>query len=121
MLFSGGTLMNTERCCEAMAAGQSLSPTFARRCLDFAEWMAPGAILVLMPKCPACLAAYVAIGTGVGLSLPAAANLRATLVILCIATLLWLMVRVACRRIASKTFVAAAGQPITMRREEVSR
>ncbi|MGH8708569.1 MAG: hypothetical protein ACREVD_10995 [Burkholderiales bacterium] len=29
-----------------------------------------------MPKCPACLAAYITLGTGIGLSLPAAENLR---------------------------------------------
>jgi hypothetical protein len=46
-----------------------------------------------MPKCPACLAAYVAVGTGLGLSLSAAAHLRASLLILCIALLLYLMVK----------------------------
>jgi hypothetical protein len=100
--------MNTHRCCEVAsdpcpkpftapgAHGELHSPTFTRRCLDIACWIVLGAILTLMPKCPACLAAYVAIATGVGLSLSAAIHLRASLLVLCIVLLLYPVVRRLC-------------------------
>jgi hypothetical protein len=63
-----------------------------------AAWLIPGGLLVLMPKCPVCLAAYVAAATGLGLSLPAASGLRTLLIALCCASLAFLAGRLFFRR-----------------------
>lgn len=56
--------------------------------IEAAAWLASSVALALMPKCPACLAAYVAIGTGIGLTIPTAANLRLALMAMCVVSLL---------------------------------
>src|SRR5690242_18186505 len=48
----------------------------------FLGMLFPSALLVLLPKCPACIAAYVAI-TGIGISFTAAAYLRLGILSLC--------------------------------------
>jgi hypothetical protein len=58
---------------------------------SFFKWLAPGITLVLIPKCPLCFAAYIAIGTGIGMSLPVAAYLRIALIVLCVLSLCYLV------------------------------
>jgi hypothetical protein len=84
--------VNAHRCCEVAASDSKretiAAPTmFTRRCRDIAGWMVPSAILVLLPKCPMCLAAYLAFGTGVGLSISTATYVRMLLVVICILSL----------------------------------
>ncbi|HEX3281068.1 MAG TPA: hypothetical protein VHR36_07535 [Pyrinomonadaceae bacterium] len=70
------------------------SPTsFVRRCVDLISWIVPGVIVALIPKCPMCLAAYVAAWTGIGLSFSAATHLRLSLLILCAGLILFLLAR----------------------------
>lgn len=59
--------------------------TKARR---LAGWLLPGGLLVLMPKCPMCLAGYVLLFTGVGISLPVAEWLQLGVIACCISLLL---------------------------------
>jgi hypothetical protein len=63
----------------------------------FFSWILPSAILVLMPKCPVCLAAYIALGAGIGLSLPSAENLRVGALAFSGAVLSALVIRLAAR------------------------
>lgn len=61
-----------------------------RRGISASAWLLPGSLLVLMPKCPVCFAAYIAIFTGVGISIPAASGLRLFLMVACGMSLLLL-------------------------------
>ena len=91
--------MNTRPCCQGAAQGRDPAhrPSRWRRGGELAGWIFPSATLILLPKCPMCVAAYVALFTGVGLSMAGASNLRTALLILCIAALLGLALRRLCR------------------------
>jgi len=47
-------------------------PGFFRRAIRFMKPVLPAFLLALIPKCPFCLAAYIALGTGIGLSVTSA-------------------------------------------------
>jgi hypothetical protein len=70
-----------------------------RRIVDLVGWIVPGAVLALIPKCPMCLAAYIALWTGIGLSISAAVYLRASLLVVAVALILFLVARSARRLI----------------------
>jgi hypothetical protein len=59
-------------------------PTRAARSFS---WLIPTAILALLPKCPLCIAAWMAVA-GLSLSLSTLTNLRTALIILCVISLI---------------------------------
>ena len=64
--------------------------TFPRRCANVLGWIIPGVIMAMLPKCPMCLAAYIAIWSGVGISLSAATHLRMSLLVLSVGLALFM-------------------------------
>ena len=64
-----------------------------RRAREVAGWLVPGALLALMPKCPLCLVAYVALCSGLTLSYSSAHILMRLLTALCIGALALCVVR----------------------------
>lgn len=88
--------MNAHHCCQikTRAGDNARRPApRLRRGGEIAGWIVPTATLALLPKCPACVAAYIALATGIGISLPTATSLRAMLVALCVASLIFITAR----------------------------
>src|SRR5262245_28294529 len=82
--------MNTRHCCQTPTGNDDNARRPAsrwRRASELAGWIVPSAMLALLPKCPACVVAYLALATGIGVSVATATYLRATLIVLCAASL----------------------------------
>ena len=78
------------------------TPTrWRRRAATFAQWAISLTTLTLIPKCPACVAAYVLLFTGSALPLRAAAALRWALIGLATAAVSYLLFRTTRRVLAS--------------------
>jgi len=71
----------TGRCC----TGEGSSRRLVRRLSGAAGSLLPGAALMLLPKCPLCLAAWLTVATGLGVSAGAAARVRGLIVIFWVA------------------------------------
>lgn len=77
--------------CKTKPSGGDDRPKgFFRRARRTADWLFPAAILALMPKCPLCVAAYIALGTGIGISVSTAKYLRISMVVVCLGSLVYL-------------------------------
>jgi hypothetical protein len=102
-----------------IANGRAGESQVTRRTRRAAGWALPSVALALVPKCPMCVAAYLAIGGGLGVSLTTAAHLRTALVWLCWSTLALLAARLVAR-VWTRHRSRIATAP-TMRRDGVRR
>ena len=90
--------MNTAQCC----TGERRSGPLARRVGGAAVSLLPG-FVVLLPKGPLCLAAWLTVTTGFGVSAAAVANVRELIVISWIAALALALIRILRRRASGRT------------------
>lgn len=67
--------------------------SWPRRIATFFQWALPLTTLALIPKCPMCVAAYVLLFTGLGVSISTASALRYTLIALSVIALAYLLMR----------------------------
>lgn len=86
--------MAEHSCCHG-TSGSAGENRKRRRVLRSTKWIAPAAVLALLPKCPMCLAGYIALATGFSVSLSAALWLRTGLLVACLCVLLGLSILVA--------------------------
>jgi hypothetical protein len=64
-----------------------------RAAQNSAGWILPGLMLILLPKCPLCLAASVSLLFGIGLSAQAATVVHGTIIALCIVAIVAFVTR----------------------------
>jgi hypothetical protein len=81
-------------CCAGTVSRQR---QFTRRLIDAAGCVLPGVAFALLPKCPACLAAWLVAATGIGFSAQAAGSLRLLMAITSLVSILYLVARVRVR------------------------
>ncbi|QDT71888.1 hypothetical protein [Lacipirellula limnantheis] len=104
-------------CCCGVAAASSDSPaplrqrnaSLSHRAIELAGWLIPGTLLAFFPKCPLCVAGYVALATGLGMSLTAATYLCWALLAACLASLALMASRVFARRLRTPAAPDSAG------------
>jgi hypothetical protein len=87
------------QCC----TGEGLSYRLARRLSGAAASLLPGAVLVLLPKCPLCLAAWLTVVSGLAIPPAAAASVRGLIAAVWIAAVAFSVVQTIRRRASRRS------------------
>jgi hypothetical protein len=82
--------MKNGSCCQRNSSDTVAGRSWSREARRAVSWILPSVVLAAMPKCPLCLAAYVALFTGFGISLAAAKFAWWLVAIGCVAALVYL-------------------------------
>jgi len=94
------------RCCsDGEPASSAITPrtpdiaatSWPARVAAFMQWALPLTTLALVPKCPGCVAGYVLLLTGMGISFTAATAMRWSLIAVSVSALAYLAFRTARR------------------------
>lgn len=88
--------MNHHHCCDGATRDDNDARSGLSRLRgagEIAAWVVSSATLVLLPKCPVCLAGYLALFSSVGVSLATASYYRTSLLVMCVTALLFLAVK----------------------------
>ena len=85
--------MKNGSCCKKNSDAGVAGRSWMRAAGRTVSWILPSVVLAAMPKCPLCLAAYLALSTGLGISLA-------------VAKFAWWFVAIGCA--AALVYVAAA-------------
>ncbi len=72
--------------------GKRSTGLFSRAC-RMIQWLFPAALLLLIPKCPLCVAAYIALFTGIGVSISTARWIQLLMQVMCWTSLAYLAIR----------------------------
>ena len=87
-------ITNQMRCCEPQPADYHRSTArYWRRWRSAGSCVGSGAMLLLLPKCPVCIAAYLAVWTGVAIAAPIAGHLRFAMAAIFVLSLAFLLAR----------------------------
>lgn len=80
-------------CCGGVNEKAAHTRRAGRTLGEAAGWVASSTLLILMPKCPACIAAYIAASTGLGVSVSSAGYARIALIAMGITSIMLLAMR----------------------------
>lgn len=93
--------MNNECCCHGRRDFPEPRRSWTSTARQAIRWIVPSVILAAMPKCPMCVAAYVTLLTGCGISLAAAISMWWVVVVGCAGSLAYFTMQ-AVRRVMRK-------------------